>query len=171
MQRLSNMLAQAFGRRIAHVSGAASSKPVGGMPKDLLLALGGNGDVRRQLLQFFPWLRQLLHDRGFSTDDLENEWSCLVLLLSFKPTIRVAGAMMATRDWLARLRRDPQAGLQPQGSYSYHQATAAKDASWNDGCLLREPGALARALLSVVDRGRKASRNKKYVRDHHKHKK
>jgi hypothetical protein len=167
------MLAQAFGRRITHVSGAASSKPVGGMPKDLLLALGGNGDVsRRQLLQLFPWLRQLLHERGFSTDDLENEWSCLVLLLSFKPTIRVAGAIMATVDWLARLRRDPQAGLHvtatAQGSYSYHQATAAKDASWNHGRLLREPGALARALLAVVERG---SRNRKYVRDYHKHKK
>jgi hypothetical protein len=83
--------------------------------------------------------------------------------------------MMATVDWLARLRRDPQAGLHvtatAQGSYSYHQATAAKDASWNHGRLLREPGALARALLAVVERGRKVSRNRKYVRDYHKHKK
>jgi hypothetical protein len=35
----------------------------------------------------------------------------------------------------------------------------------------QEPGALARALLAVVERGRKAYRNTKYVRDYHKHKK
>lgn len=97
------------------------------------------------------------------------------MLLCFKPTIRVAGAMMATVDWLARLRRDPDAGLHvtatAQGSYSYHQATAARDRSWNDGRLLKDAAAMDQSLLAAVERGRKASRNKKFVRDYHKHKK
>lgn len=64
LQRLSNMLVQAFGRRLTHVSGAASSRPVGGMPRDLLMALAGNGDVRRQLLLLFPWLSSCLSGRA-----------------------------------------------------------------------------------------------------------
>jgi hypothetical protein len=127
-----------FGRRLSHVCGAASSKPIGGLPRDLLIALIGNADVRRQLLACRVPLASegILHDRCLSTDDqvirfglilqvLENEWSCLVLLLSFKPTIRMAAAMMATVDWLGRMRRDPELGIHvihvtmtAQGSYS-----------------------------------------------------
>ena len=101
-----------------------------------------------------------LVERACSTDDLELEFSLLVNGCGYKqPAAEMAIGFLEHSDFLYMLRRDPAAAgmVLAKGSkahYSYHGAMQRADASWNDGLIMRDKGALNRYLHRAWDSAR-----------------
>ena len=73
--RWAALLRQLVAPQLRHSRSAASGAPTAGLPRDLLVAIVGNIDLRRHMLEALPWLWQLLHERASTTDDVESEFS------------------------------------------------------------------------------------------------
>ena len=105
LARMRSLLCQVLQPHLKHAAPAANSSSIAGLPRGLLVALVGNIDMRHQLLQSFPWLRGVLHERSLPTDDVETEWSTLQARLRYKPELVVAAGCMNNIDCAARWRR------------------------------------------------------------------
>jgi hypothetical protein len=134
-----------------------------------------NIEARMQLLAAVPGACRTLVECSLGTDDIEGEFALLVFGCGYKPTPQMAAEYLKRVDFLHHMRRQggPDYGLvvpkSTKSVYTYHDAAAKGDASWNDGQLLADPAVRTRMLervlhraLNVLGQTREAA-----VRSHH----
>jgi hypothetical protein len=147
-----------------------------GFTRELLLVMCANIEARMQLLAAHPGACRTLVCRSLSTDDTEGEFALLVGGIGFKPSPQAAEAYLRRAvDFLYHLRRQggPDYGLavpkSTKSAYSYHEAAAEGDATWNDGQLLLEAGEEAKMLARAQRKAEVALKQSKEVaiRSHH----
>ncbi|KAK3265254.1 hypothetical protein CYMTET_26053 [Cymbomonas tetramitiformis] len=167
LTELRQLLKVLLAGRMHSVKGLMSGDRVGGFPRDLLLVLQGNIDARTHLLSRYPFLRETLNERSFSTDDLETEFGMLVLRCGFKPRWSVASGALHAIDELTTMKRDPDVGFSiPSASgrhYSHHVGTGKKSTQWST----TDANSLASYLQKITYRSKRQSRDKRTIRSYH----
>lgn len=175
LERMARLVRTLFAERLTLAAGASSGSALFGFPRDLLLAILGNAEGRRQLLQHFPALEGQLVERSFLTNDLETEFSTIVRRCGYKPVLQMVLGALRSVDILATVRRDPTHGLSlpaaAKASYNQQQQEEANATSWHDGSSARPSGtAWGRHQRAATQQARRTVGGTAMVRDYHRNK-
>jgi hypothetical protein len=132
-----------LGERLNLVKGLTVSH-FEGFSRQLIMEELTNIDAHEQYLLHVPGLGDVMVDRFYSTDDIEGEFSVLVLGCGFKPTAEVALGFMRNQDLLVRMKQDPNLGFKfpysTKSSYPHHEYANRWESKWADVTLLEQEG-------------------------------
>jgi len=151
------MVALGRGLHSAHINLTSRAGRVGGMTLQLIGALIKNIEAMQQVQADYPTRIVELKQRGFTQDDLENYFACLMSWFSGFGTVETVEPSLLKSDRLHELRAmsDEDRGFaMPKGrckKYDSPEGRAAA-AAWNDAQRSRAPGrANTRAMDSYLD--------------------
>ena len=151
------MVALGRGLHSAHINLTSRAGRVGGMTLQLIGALIKNIEAMQQVQADYPTRIVELKQRGFTQDDLENYFACLMSWFSGFGTVETVEPSLLKSDRLHELRAmsDEDRGfVMPKGrckKYDSPEGRAAA-AAWNDAQRSGAPGrANPRAMDSYLD--------------------
>ena len=157
MARRLLMVALGRGLHSAHINLTSKAGRVGGMTLQLIGALIKNIEGMQQVQADYPTRIVELKQRGFTQDDLENYFACLMSWFSGFGTVETVEPSLLKSDRLHELRAmsDEDRGFaMPKGrckKYDSPEGRAAA-AAWNDAQRSGAPGrANTRAMDSYLD--------------------